>query len=400
MKRLITAFVLCTCALCLTACGGPKEVEAMAYTVSIGETQYTGEFSGTTEKKIPNGVGTFVSADGLTYSGNWENGLPVSVCSMELDGYTVEIAGNSYTGLYKGEAVDALPNGSGEFVFSDEKTSATYIGGWGSGTPNGEGTLDYSGEDGYIRYSGGWKNGGFSGKGQLESDCYVVHFAGGVDRTGYYCGDVLDGKPSGIGEFTAVNDEGNEYTYTGSWKDGLYDGEGVTRFKDHSWVYDGYYEKGEFMPTAAQFFTAIGTVAVGSAQGFNVTEKSASFINSHEGIFLENAIGEEVVEFEENFKYEAFSKNSSQYGDELIKINNLKVVQIFEYEDWGYKYTFFIAQDSQYRVYYCYKIGYADEIYEGNRVTMVALPVDYMTYENTMGNTIYAIACAVVSITK
>ena len=99
------------------------------------------------------------------------------------------------------------------------------------------------------------------------------------------------------------------------------------------------------MPTAAQFFTAIGTVAVGSAQGFNVTEKSASFINSHEGIFLENAIGEEVVEFEENFKYEAFSKNSSQYGDELIKINNLKVVQIFEYEDWGYKYTFFIAQD-------------------------------------------------------
>ena len=109
---------------------------------------------------------------------------------------------------------------------------------------------------------------------------------------------------------------------------------------------------------------------------------------------------DESIEFEENFKYEAFSKNSSQYGDKLIEINNLKVVQIFEYEDWGYEYTFFIAQDSQYRVYYCYKLGYADEIYEGSRVKMVALPVDYMSYKNTMGNTIYAIACAVVSITK
>lgn len=395
MKRLITAFVLCTCALCLTACGGPKEVEAMAYTVSIGETQYTGEFSGTTEKKIPNGVGTFVSAEGLTYSGDWENGLPVSVCSMELDGYTVEIAGNSYTGLYKGEAVDALPNGIGEFVFSDEKTSATYIGGWESGTPNGEGTLDYSGEDGYIRYSGGWKNGGFSGKGQLESDCYVVHFTDGLDRTGYFNGDVFDGIASGTGMFTVVNDAGDEYIYTGSWLNGLYDGEGVVRFKDLSWVYDGNYEKGKFTPTPAQFFAAIG-----SAQGFDVTDKSTSFIDSHKDIFLENTVGEETVEFEDSFKYEAFSKNSSQYGDKLIEINNLKVVQIFEYEDWGYEYTFFIAQDSQYRVYYCYKLGYADEIYEGSRVKMVALPVDYMSYQNTMGNTIYAIACAVVSITK
>lgn len=395
MKRLITAFVLCTCALCLTACGGPKEVEAMAYTVSIGETQYTGEFSGTTEKKIPNGVGTFVSADGLTYSGDWENGLPVSVCSMELDGYTVEIAGNSYTGLYKGEAVDALPNGSGEFVFSDEKTSATYIGGWESGTPNGEGTLDYSGEDGYIRYSGGWKNGGFSGIGQLESDCYVVHFTDGLDRTGYFSGDVIDGIASGTGIFTAINSDGNEYTYEGEWKKGLWEGEGARRFKDSPWVYNGRYEEGEFTPTPAQFFATMG-----SGYAFDISEKSINFINEHACAFTENIVDDESIEFEENFKYEAFSKNSSQYGDKLIEINNLKVVQIFEYEDWGYEYTFFIAQDSQYRVYYCYKLGYADEIYEGSRVKMVALPVDYMTYENTMGNTIYAIACAVVSITK
>lgn len=399
MKRLITAVVLSACALGLTACGDPKEVEAMAYTVSIGETQYVGEFSGTTEKKIPNGVGTFVSADGLTYSGNWENGLPVNICSMELDGYTVKIAGKSYMGLYKGDAVDALPNGNGEFIFSDENTSVTYIGEWESGEPNGEGTLDYSGEDGYIRYSGGWKNGEFSGKGQLESDCYVVHFLGGindgVDRTGYYSGDVLNGVASGTGTFTAVNDAGNEYTYTGSWVNGLYDGKGVVRFKDHSWVYDGHYEKGEFVPTPAQFFAAIG-----STQGFEVADKSTSFIDNHKEIFLENTVGEETVEFEDGFKYEAFSKNSSQYGDKLIEINNLKVVQIFEYEDWGYEYTFFIVQDSQYRVYYCYKLGYADEVYEGSRVKMVALPVDYMSYKNTMGNTIYAIACAVVSIMK
>lgn len=395
MKRLITAFVLCACALYLSACGSPQEVAGMAYTVSIGETQYTGEFSGTAEKKLPNGVGTFVSSDGFTYSGNWENGLPVNVCSMELSGYTVEIAGNTYTGFYKGDAVDAVPNGSGEFKFSDEKISVSYIGEWLSGVPNGDGSLDYAGEDGYIRYSGGWKTGEFSGKGQLETDFYVVHFLDGVVRTGYYNGEVLNGIASGTGAFTTVNSNGYEYTYTGSWLDGLYDGEGVRRFKDQPWVYDGYFKKGEFTPTPAQFFSAIGT-----ENEFDVPDKSKDFINDHSSVFLENAIGEDEVEFEESFKYEAFSKNSAQFGDKLIEVNDLKIIQIFEYEPWGYECTYFLARDSQYRVYYCYKLGYADEIYEGSRVKMIALPVDYMSYESTSGNTIFAIACAVVSVTK
>lgn len=398
MKRIITGLLVCLFILSLVGCGGPKEIEGMEYTAMIGETQYKGTYSGTAVKNIPNGEGIFSAQNDfvtLSYAGTWESGVPVGTCSMILSDYTAEIAGKTYTGKYKGGAVDGKPEGEGEFNFSDERTRFSYSGQWEKGVPHGEGAFDWSQDDDYLRYSGQWAEGSFSGEGHLEDNHYVVHFQSG-DKEGIFAGEVLDGIASGQGTFSAINSKGNEYTYEGSWLNGLWEGEGTWSFKALPYRYSGHYEKGEFLPTPAQFFASVG-----SEREYTPSSNAYAFLEKYPHIFENNSAEGEAIEFEEQFKYEAFAKNPSKYGDKLLNVNSLKVIQIEEYSDWdGKDVTWFVAEDSQHRVYYCYMFGYADNIYKDSRIKMVALPLDYMHYQNIYNNTVYAIACAVVSISQ
>lgn len=372
MKKTVVICLAIAMVICLCACGGPKEVTDLQYTATIGNEEYTGAFTGTVIDKIPNGEGTFTVSGpeaNLTYSGQWENGVLVGVGTLDSDAVSVDYNGETYVGSYSGEAVDGVPNGVGSF--------------------------NASSEEGYINYTGSWTDGIFSGEGYLESDLYVVHFLGDVDRMGEYKGDVLDGLPSGSGTFTAVNDAGVRYTYTGEWKNGLYNGFGKATFDAFSNVLEGNFKDGEFAPTPLQFFVALGT---GDDDGYEITDNAVAFLEKYPDVFKNNTTENTDIEFEENFKYEAFAKNPAKFGDKLIKISGLSVVQIFEYSDWGYDYSFCIAQDSSYNVYYIYMFGYADDVYEGSKVTLTALPLAYFTYPNTAGNKIWAIACAAVSM--
>ena len=104
------------------------------------------------------------------------------------------------------------------------------------------------------------------------------------------------------------------------------------------------------------------------------------------------------IKIDSSFKYEAFAKNPQKFGNKLIKVYGLNVVQIFEYSLWGYDVTFCLAEDSNYNMYYIYLLGYADNVYEGSNVTLTALPLDFFTYQSVLGHEVWAIACAAVSI--
>lgn len=67
----------------------------------------------------------------------------------------------------------------------------------------------------------------------------TVHFRG-FDKTGTYTGEAINGVPNGTGSFTSVNDDQLEWTYTGQWKDGAFDGEGSTVWED-GWEERGLY---------------------------------------------------------------------------------------------------------------------------------------------------------------
>lgn len=56
------------------------------------------------------------------------------------------------------------------------------------------------------------------------------------ERAGVYTGEVnSNGLPEGLGSFTAINDEGTEWTYYGDWKNGLWDGLGITKWDTGGW---------------------------------------------------------------------------------------------------------------------------------------------------------------------
>jgi len=82
------------------------------------------------------------------------------------------------------------------------------------------------------------------------------------------------------------------------------------------------------------------------------------------------------------------------------RVTKLRIIQIFEQEKWGYDTTFILAYDNNYNYYWINYLFYADEVFEGNRITLYALPLDYFTYEMAAGGQAWALACAAVYIHK
>jgi len=430
--QIIFATVLSTVILLMTGCSGAKEVESQEVSVTIDNVEQIGSYTGAVEKKIPNGSGkiTFASDSGeWTYEGAFSQGSVTDgkVSNMPI---TITICDGDYTGAFNGSVKDGKLNGSGVFEESAEENAVEYDGEFSNGSisgsgkvsnlpynltledneydgiyngdtneglPNGTGTFDYQDDDKYFNYNGTWADGKMSGDGNLKTNEFVVHFTD-KDREGIFDGQTVDGVPVGEGTFSAVNDDGVSYEYVGMWKDGLFDGEGTQTFDtDNYCIRKGNFKSGEYRPTPLEFYTSIGS---SKDQSYTISEKSQNFMKNNEKLFLNYT--DEIPEdlFESDFKYEAIAKNSSNFGDKLIKVTGLKIFQIGEEDRWGYSATFALAYDSNYKVYYINLLGKAEDVYEGDSITLIALPLDYSTYISTAGEKIWAIYAAGVTIVK
>lgn len=62
------------------------------------------------------------------------------------------------------------------------------------------------------------------------------------ERAGTYTGEALNGIPNGNGTFTSANDDEIQWTYTGQWADGAFNGEGSTIWDD-GWQTRGVYRQ-------------------------------------------------------------------------------------------------------------------------------------------------------------
>lgn len=68
------------------------------------------------------------------------------------------------------------------------------------------------------------------------------------DRTGKYTGEMNDdGIPNGNGKFVTQNEDGEKWTYEGEFKDGHFEGNGVTTWKNGA-VDIGTYKNDEIVP--------------------------------------------------------------------------------------------------------------------------------------------------------
>ena len=80
------------------------------------------------------------------------------------------------------------------------------------------------------------------------------------DIDGKYTGEVVNGKPQGVGTFKADGENGYTYTYEGNFSNGAFNGYGVTTIINDGETLEmsGTYTNGEFTPTTGESFNYIG----------------------------------------------------------------------------------------------------------------------------------------------
>lgn len=178
-----------------------------------------------TEGHCKNGKGTWIFANGDTYSGEFLEG------NLEGEGTYTFLNGDKYTGDFENSNL----NGEGTYTyFSGDK----YIGEYDSGLKNGEGTYSYANGD---KYSGEFKN----------------------------------GKPNGVGTFTFTDGE----KYFGEWKEGKRHGKGTYTFSKGKKLV-GLWEEGNFKSPSTLAEMAAKKIEWSPYQGFlnwdDAKEKCAS----------------------------------------------------------------------------------------------------------------------------
>lgn len=419
MKKYVMLLVLIVILSCNTGCN----VKDKAITILYQEESIDGVYTGEVKKGKPEGSGQFTSTSSdviFSYDGTWKEGQPCQSGTLKTNQYSFEYLDKHLLGEYDGTTVDGLPDGQGKFEssgenkliydgewkngdffgkgivecdyylmeYNEKKLLGTYNGEVLDGIANGQGDFTYIEDGNNFTYSGKWEKGNVKGKGYIKADKYVVHFSD-VDREGVYEGDAVDGKPEGNGVFSALNADGVKYTYTGEWKNGLFDGQGVREFDDDNYyTHTGTFENGEFTPSIIEFIKSAGDIENDENVSYTITEKAETFIKNNTSLFpTKNA--DELTEFvDAELTYEMLNKNISKYGDSLVKMSKQNVISIDESEWWGKNRSTLILSDNTYsNIFYVYYNGELEEIYDNNWVTFYGLPVACSSYKNVGGGT-------------
>lgn len=135
-------------------------------------------------------------------------------------------------------------NESMTLIYQKQTLHGKFRGTLKNGTPNGDGVFSFHDNGKTFYYKGGFQDGSLCGKGHLKTNLLTIKFRN-VLRSGSFEGDVIDCIPNGQGTFTAKNSDGESYTYTGHWKDGMWNGQGTLNV-------DGYLQNGSFQNGALQ----------------------------------------------------------------------------------------------------------------------------------------------------
>lgn len=120
------------------------------FRVTFNGKERTGTYVGGGKDGVPDGQGTFTSADNLpalSYTGGWKDGAPSGSGTLKDEKLAIhidsEVQGPSdRTGAFEGETLDGVPNGRGTYVSqNDAGIPWTYTGEFANGTFHGYGTM-------------------------------------------------------------------------------------------------------------------------------------------------------------------------------------------------------------------------------------------------------------------
>lgn len=401
--------------------GCSRTVENEDIIININGNDVNGKFTGTLVDNLATGEGTFIANEdngGWEYKGAFDNNTILGEGTISNYSYEFIVNDTNISAMYEGQCLDGIPNGdgvakgkidesdfeySGDFVngeiggngktsnfpyvitYSDENILGLYSGEILEGEPIGEGTFNSITEDVLFDYQGMWENGNLFGEGTLSTDKYKMEFSDG-SVVGKYDGSVINGKASGDGFFTAINGYGEEYKYTGKFKDGMFNGYGEFIFLDEELGYParkGTFTDGDYTPTKSELLTYIGTVP--DFINYKVTEENLKFIDEHEELFLtdDKSLLDELHQNE--ITMNELYKKPNKYSEMIVSVSNCKVIQIKEEELYGKTITWFLCNDKYYNTVFVLADAELPKVNKNSRIRVYGLPIGLASYENGMG---------------
>ena len=140
------------------------------------------------------------------------------------------------------------------------------------------------------------------------------------------------------------------------------------------------------------FYVALGDNEV---VPFTVTDKAQAFLTAHPDLFP--ASGESAADGYIDYSLDTkhVNKNPDSCGDRFMYLDDVYVSQIFETDlTSGLTLTELNVADINLDQYYVLYIGKLGGVFEGNEVSVVGLPLNTSSFENTGGGTTLVIVLA------
>ena len=223
-----------------------------------------------------------------------------------------------------------------------------------------------------------------------------------IQREGTYTGEIVDGKPDGNGKFESKNSSGVAWSYEGSFKNGLFDGEGKNIWEDGSFAEIGHFEQGTFKPTKAQLFDSLQYTGIAK---YSMDKTASDYIDANSDYFpctTDDSKKAAQSATDNTIAYKQIIKTISAYSGKMIYSGPLYVTQIIEKHAFGHTVTYIIAADSDSNIYYyCYD-GSLPGIYEQSRIDAYGLVLDLSSFKNVSGGTtnVVVVAGSIVNLIK
>ena len=221
-----------------------------------------------------------------------------------------------------------------------------------------------------------------------------------IESEGTYTGEMVNGVPEGHGAFTATNAEGVSWTYTGEFKNGRFHGQGTTVWDDaDSYTESGTYTDGQYTPTTAELFDALGPVAIAP---YSISKKSLEFIQNNQNIFpavSEDSQAQAASLIKQDLTYPMLTKTLNGHEEELYSCSSATATQVTEEFLFGHIVTSIIAVDRNRNYYYILHDGELPDIYDDTPISFYGLAVGSSGYDNVGGGTTNVIVLLSANVT-
>ena len=309
----------------------------------------------------------------------------LSLCSAAIIYFMRKASTSSASPAAEAQSGNYVENKEIDIYLLKTKKNCLYTGMLDStGTPEGEGHYEIENDDGSICSFDGESYSHHLYAGTVEN--YPIYYGNSnVKYVSYYSGEIKKGIPNGEGTLV-VSGTDNDFTYTGSWVNGKYNGYGELIYTNSNMMkYKGTFKLGSFKPSFTELVEALC-----SPGSFEMSKEAREYLAENEEAFLEH--DSSGANFDSGMLI-IYGDSAGNPDNRSFKIH-MTVAQKIEYPEdtFGFPLTEILGYtDSGKNIYDGYYFGYSDAISEGKTADIILYPIGYGHYYESAGSEMTAL---------